>query len=90
VIPKKKDIEAMSYFRHIDSTNETECENGINSKNMNNKIYRAQLYQFVDKWINCNKHEYKFGHRIGNVIDIINKDSDEIYIKYSLMSKKER
>ena len=81
---EKEEI-VSSFFRHLDGEN-NECDTGINGENMNNRNYLKYLSKFVDKWINNIKSEYKYCKRIGNVIDIVNKTNDDIYVKYSLVS----
>jgi len=74
----KKYINVTPYFRHVDNTQDTECENDISTQNIKNINYTSELLLFVDKWIECVKSEYKFAKRIGNVIDIINQNGDNI------------
>lgn len=82
---EKEEI-VSSFFRHLDGEN-NECDTGINGENMNNRNYLKYLSKFVDKWIDCINPEYKYSKRIGTVIDIVNKTNDDIYVKYSLVSR---
>lgn len=82
----ERETSVVSHFRHVDSEN-NECEQGVNRENLNNKIFISQSKDYINKWMDCVKTEYKYNlHK--NVVDVINILNDEIYIKYSMMSLK--
>lgn len=82
-IHKRNDTIVNSHFRH-----EKNSECSIDA--IYEREYINQISIFVNNWLNKIKKEYLCAlHEVGNdMIDVVNENGDEIYIKYSLVSKK--
>lgn len=63
-------------------------ENNDCDSKMEREANYYEISNFINKWINNVKPEYKYYKPIGDIIDINNDKDDFIYVKYSLVTQK--